>query len=72
MIQDWYNEWKDMPEFSQEDLEPFKTIRVQFETQADVDAFAKLVGAQITPKTKGIWYPAHKRKHIEKVYVDES
>ena len=60
-----------MPEFLQENLEPFRVIRVQFATQEDVDAFAKLVGAKITSRTKGVWFPPRQRKHVTKIYVDE-
>ena len=71
MTQDWYNEWVGMPEYEQENKEPFKIIGVQFATQEDVDAFAKLTGAKITPRTQGIWFPPRQPKHIDKVFVDE-
>jgi hypothetical protein len=73
MIKAWEAEWKDMPEYIQEDLEPVKDIMVHFETIEDMEAFAELVGQEITLKTKGIWYPAHERRsRINKVYIDES
>jgi len=70
-IEEWYSEWKNMPEYEQENLEPFRVIKIQFETQEDVNTFAKLVGAKITPRTKGIWFPPKERKHVTKIYVDE-
>ena len=27
-VEEWRNEWQDMPEFSQEDVEPFRSIEV--------------------------------------------
>jgi len=72
MIKEWEAEWENMPEFVQEDLQAFREIRIKFETQKDVDAFMVLIGQKITPKTQGIWYPAHEKKHISKVYIDES
>ena len=54
---DWRMEWKGMPEFVQEKQKPFATITVRFETQADLEEFAKLIGQPLTPKTKSIWHP---------------
>ena len=71
MIKEWEKEWIGMPEYEQKDLEPFRVIRVQFETQEDVNAFGRLIGQIITEKTKGVWFPAHKKKqHVTKIYVD--
>lgn len=49
--------WAGMPEFKQEDLTAFKAVLVNFKTQADVDAFAKLVKQTVTPQTRSLWYP---------------
>ena len=74
MIEEWEQEWQDMPEFSQDDLEPFKTIKVNFKTPEDMEKFSKLIGQKITPKTRGVWYPFPEKenKGIPKVYIDES
>ena len=53
----WEDEWKGMPEFIQNDLEPFKTVYVHFESKKDMDAFAKLLGQTITMQTRSMWYP---------------
>jgi hypothetical protein len=67
----WEDHYQGMPEFIQEDQTPFKTIRIHFETQEDVDKFAELVGQQITPKTRHIYYPERKKGcHVDKSYVD--
>jgi hypothetical protein len=58
---DWKNHWVGMPDFEQHDDTPFKTIYVHFENQECVDKFAELVGQQITPKTRFIWYPRAQR-----------
>jgi hypothetical protein len=50
--------WKGLPEFEQ-DKEDWKTLNVKFRNEADMNAFAKLIGQKLTKKTKGIWYPAH-------------
>jgi hypothetical protein len=57
-IGEWWEEhWKQMPEFAQEDLKPWKSIYVHFENRADMEAFEKLVGQRINLTTKFIWYP---------------
>lgn len=50
--------WEGMPEFEQEDLAPYQTIKVHFASEGDREAFAELVGQKITGKTPSIWYPA--------------
>lgn len=54
---DAFTEWKDMPEFVQEDLTPFHAINVRFRNAEDMEEFAKLVDQKITKKTKTIWVP---------------
>jgi len=48
----WEPDWKGMPEFIQNDLEPFKTLYVHFENRKSVEAFAKLLGQMITMETR--------------------
>lgn len=54
---EWKNEWKDMPEFVQEKKQPYKILTVRFANENDYDDFQKLIGQQLTPKTKSIWHP---------------
>lgn len=58
-------EWTGMPEFDQGDKTSDRSIIVHFENSAMVAAFAKLVGQNITDKTKSIWYPAQVRMDTE-------
>lgn len=68
----WQQEWKDMPEFVQEDLTSYRKIIVHFKTKEDVEAFAKLIGQKITPKQPSICFPERQiRKYADKRYVDE-
>lgn len=53
----WKEHWKSMPEFEQEKQEPFSKIIVRFETEEDLQEFARLIGQALTPKTKSIWHP---------------
>lgn len=61
--------WKGMPEFEQPEAGPFRTLTVHFKDQASVDTFAKLIGQDLTDKTKWVWYPEVARVAAEKVYA---
>jgi len=66
-------EWKNMPEYVQEDLTPYRVINVRFRNQADVDAFEKLMEQKITEKQKTLWFPyAEPRRASLFRYKDES
>lgn len=69
----WEDEWTDMPEFDMVDQSPKRKIVVSFRNDEDVQKFAELIGQNITPKQKSLWYPfMPKRKYADKRYVDES
>jgi hypothetical protein len=55
-------DWNGMPEFDQQDALAFRSIKVNFATQADVDAFAGLIEQVLHEKTRSIWYPAQVRE----------
>ncbi len=66
----WEEAWKGMPEFIQNDLQPFKTLYVHFESWEDCQAFATLLGQKITMQTKSLWYPeADIVSRLDKRYV---
>lgn len=66
------DEWRDMPEYVQEDLTPYRVINVRFRNDEDVAEFAKLIGQTITPKQKALWFPyAEPRRAAHLRYVDE-
>ena len=69
----WKEEWKGMPEYVQEVVEPYFTLNVKFKCQEDVDAFAKLMDQTINTSSKsGIWYPKLvQRSRKVAGYVDE-
>jgi len=62
--------WQGMPEFENEDLKPFQSIIVHFETSGDVEEFARAINQTITNKTKSIVYPYRERTDLKK-YVTE-
>ena len=66
-------EWQGMPEFNHQDLTPFQSVIMHFETREDRNKFSKLINQTITHKTKSLWYPKLKiEKFIDKRYNDES
>ena len=71
-VGEWWEEaWKGMPEFIQEDLEPYKTIYVHFENREDMDRFSKIVEQKIGLNTRSIWYPeAEIGRFGNKRYID--
>lgn len=70
---EWQKEWKNMPEFVQEDLTSFRKIIVHFKSKEDVEEFAKLIGQKISPKTPSICFPERVvRRYADKRYIDES
>jgi hypothetical protein len=46
----WEVEWQSMPAYAREEQKPWRTIRVHFECQADMDKFMTTVGQQFTHK----------------------
>jgi hypothetical protein len=64
--------WQEMPEYQNGDERSFRRIVVHFADQGAVDAFAKLIGqdAEITPKTRFVWFPAQAdRQRADKCYA---
>lgn len=53
----WQKHWVGMPEFVQENNPAYKKLIVSFRTKADYEEFAKLIGQNLTEKTKTIWHP---------------
>lgn len=69
---DWRDEWKDMPEFHQEDLTSYRKIIVHFRNDEDIEKFAELMEQKITPKQKSLWYPyMPPRRYADKLYITE-
>lgn len=67
------DEWLDMPEFVQQKQEPYSKIIIRFETEDDLNDFAKLINQKLTKKTKSIWHPYKSHwGNNRMVYIDES
>lgn len=46
-----------MPEFTHQDLEPWKSVWVHFQTPADLAAFSAAIGQPLTDRTRFVHYP---------------
>jgi hypothetical protein len=53
----WTQHWKGMPEYTQENNGPWKTIRMHFRNEEDYIEFSNLTKNRLTDKTKSAWYP---------------
>jgi hypothetical protein len=53
----WEEEWQGMPEFVQDKQRPYAQIIVRFESEEDLQEFAKMIGQKLNKKTKSIWHP---------------
>jgi hypothetical protein len=72
-IENYQENWKDMPEFIQDDQTPFQSVIVHFKDKNDVERFAKLINQKITDKTKYLWFPIIEIDHkIDVRYTSES
>jgi hypothetical protein len=56
-------EWEGMPEFNQQE-QARNHLVILYETEEDLQKLAKLLGQEITPKTKSVWYPARAKQNI--------
>lgn len=63
--------WKGMPEFEQDEIEAYKTIKVHFDSRDDYEAFARLVGQTLTSHTKYIWYPYKEKLDLTSYQVQD-
>jgi hypothetical protein len=52
-----WSEWKGMPAYENENVQPHSSILVHFMTKADRDAFAKLMAQPVSPQTRSLFYP---------------
>ena len=55
---DPHREWEGMPEFIQEKKEDcYRKITIRFRNEDDYQEFSKLIGQNLTERTKSVWYP---------------
>lgn len=61
---DWEEEWIGMPDFNQENLMSWQSVRVHFASMKDREEFSKLIKQTITPKTRALWFPKAEIGHF--------
>lgn len=61
-------EWRGMPEFNQPDNGALRQIIVSFDTEEGVEEFARLVGQNLTKKTKSIWFPKREKNDVADLF----
>jgi hypothetical protein len=66
----WRDEWKGMPEFDQENREPYKRLIILFKNREDFDNFSKLVDQKMTSDTESIWFPKKTINWRTRAYYD--
>ena len=63
--------WVDMPEFNQEDLGAWKSIKVNFKNPESMAAFGQLIRQPLTEKTRSIWYPREDNISVLNLFYTE-
>ena len=61
VVSDPSKEWVGLPEFDQEDQTAVRSIKVNFASEEDVEAFEKLIGQKLTRRS--IWFPEAEIDH---------
>lgn len=64
--------WNEMPEFSQDEIAPYHSLKVHFKTASDLLAFAELMGQTVTNKTAWIYYPKQVGEDLKKIGMKAS
>ncbi len=63
------DEWKDMPEFEQENLLAKHRLLVSFTSDKDRNDFAKLIGQKLHEATKSIWFPPQEKDKVKDLRI---
>lgn len=73
IINNWKEEWKEMPEYISKNLEPYKTVYVHFRCEEDYKNFGKVFNYNITEKTNSLWFPKLEHQELGNIeYIDKS
>ncbi len=62
----WKKAWEGMPEFVSEDQSPHRSIVIHFRNEEDVKTFAQLLGIDIKPRNRYLYYPPQKRANLKR------
>ncbi|MCG8509470.1 MAG: hypothetical protein MI741_09610, partial [Rhodospirillales bacterium] len=66
------DEWRNMPEFDQQDLSPYHELNVRFVNEDDYAKFARLIEQKLTPQSKSIWFPKRYQDQCNSDHVYET
>lgn len=70
---DPYAEWVGMPEFEQDNINPYHTMQIHFMNADAIGEFSKLIDQIVTDKTRFIYYPKQEKLNLKPYrVVDES
>ena len=65
-------DWENMPEFVNEKNDAYRKIIISFDKEEDVQDFARVLGQNITDKTKSLWWPAKRKDNDIMMWADDS
>ena len=69
---EWEKLWKEMPEFKQKKLKPYKQVILSFVSKKDMEDFSKLIQQKITEDTKYVIFPKQKMdSFFDNIYISE-
>ena len=67
----WEPYWEDMPEYLNDDQGSEFKVLINFESREALDTFSKLIGQNLTYKTRSIWFPKKESNATTEIYVDK-
>ena len=53
----WQKFWREMPDYVQENNPPFKQVTIRLQDDSHLEELSKLLGQNLSDKTKSIWHP---------------
>ena len=62
---DAFKEWEGMPEYDNEAINYYYSVKINFDNQEDVDEFAKKTGLPLTENTRSIRYPEPLKEDLD-------
>jgi len=67
----WREHWKEMPEYKHDDLTPWNSVIIHFDSREGMQALSRILGQTLTEKTQSIWFPkAEIGRMVDKRYRD--
>lgn len=67
---DAFDEWQDMPEYDNEDVNYYRSFKLHFNNQEDLDEFIEKTGLKITETTRSTVYPEPEKADLDAYRVN--